>query len=412
MPRQVRRMKTLGQILLQNDWITEQQLAKAIQRQEQLGGRLGTSLLEVEALSEDLLLRVLADQLGVPAADIDDLRGLSEEVSSLLPANMAVRSEAVPFRIVGGHVDVAMLQVRDLGLQDELSFIIGKPVRVHIANEARIFEALEKYYGKPCPVRFRHLVDRLNRERDEWKKKPAAAAASAPPKAARAAPQPPPVAAVAPEPELDHVGSRRKLTAPPPPVTQRKIPLSAAERAALGSDLAAAPAEAEAAETDLLQEHAIAALERAVTPDEAGRALLAALSQQFVRTMLFRVTRGHLEGWMSRVPGIDNGGFEAFSTPLSLPSVFQNLGRTSGLVIGPLPAGPPHDAILALWNGDPEIECLLCPVTIRGKLAAVIYGDRDSLGVTGVDLAKVRALARSTSTALERCILRRKQGAV
>ncbi len=411
MPRRAPRMKSLGQILLQNDWITDQQLAKAIRRQEQLGGRLGTSLLEVEAISEDLLLRVLAEQLGVPAADIDDLRGLGEETSSLLPASMAVRSEAVPFRIVGGHVDVAMLQVRDLGLQDELSFIIGKPVRVHIANEARIFEALEKYYGKPCPVRFRHLLDRLNRERDEWKQRPPAAPPRPQP-AARPAPKPPPPAAVAPAPTDDRIGSRRKLTAPPPPVTQRKIPLSAAERAILGPQASETPPERPAAEADLHQEQAMSALERAETPEEAGRVLLAALSRQFVRTLLFRVSRGHLEGWMSQVPGIDNGGFEAFSTPLSLPSVFQNLGRSTGLVIGPLPPGPPHDAILALWNGDPRIECLLCPITIRGKLAAVIYGDRDSLGVTGVDLGEVRALASTTAGALERCILRRKQGAV
>ncbi len=399
-------MKSLGKILLDNEWITEQQLAKALRRQEQLGGRLGTSLLEVGALSEDLLLRTLSKQLEVPAADIDDLRGLPDEISSLLPANMAVRSEAIPFRMVGGHVDLAMLQVADIGLQDELSFIIGKPLRVHIANEARIFEALERYYGKPCPVRFRHLIDRLNQSRDEWKQKPPGQPRPTLP--APAARQP--AASVAPAAVVEGVRSRRRLTAPPPAVTQRKIPLSAAEREALRS--AAAEPALSAAEEDILQDRALSALDRAETPEEAAKALLAALSQQFVRTLLFRVTRGHLEGWMSRVPGIDNGAFEAFSTPLSTPSAFQNLGRTSGMVVGPLPAGHPHDTLLALWDGDSEIECLLCPVMIRGKLVSVIYGDRDSLGVTGVDLGKVSALARATAAALERCILRRKRGQV
>src|SRR5690606_24737573 len=47
-------------------------------------------------------------------------------------------------------------------------FVTGRRVRPLIASEARVFEALEKYYGLEAPTRFSKLVDRLNRARFLW----------------------------------------------------------------------------------------------------------------------------------------------------------------------------------------------------------------------------------------------------
>ena len=63
-----------------------------------------------------------------------------------------------------------MLDARNLACQDEIAFATGKRVRVHVANEIRIFEALEKYYDEECPSRFATLLDRLNRSRYLWEK--------------------------------------------------------------------------------------------------------------------------------------------------------------------------------------------------------------------------------------------------
>src|SRR4029077_9148958 len=103
-----------------------------------------------------------------------------EEVQELLPAKLARRCRAIPFRALGGRLGVAVLDARNLACQDEIAFATGKRVRVHVGNEIRIFEALEKYYDEECPSRFASLLDRLNPSRYLWEKEGAAPAAEPP----------------------------------------------------------------------------------------------------------------------------------------------------------------------------------------------------------------------------------------
>src|ERR1700681_2004107 len=163
-------MAKLGQLLVARGWITVQQLTRALKNQNVAGGRLGTCLLEMDALSEELLLKGLAEQHGVPAAGADDLRGVPDEVLGLIPDKLARRLRCIPFRVESSRLDLAVTDPRSLSAQDEIAFASGKRVRVFIAPEIRIFEALEKYYGDECPSRFVNVLDRLKRARFLWDK--------------------------------------------------------------------------------------------------------------------------------------------------------------------------------------------------------------------------------------------------
>jgi hypothetical protein len=177
-------MGKLGQLLVARGWITVQQLTRALQTQNAVGGRVGTCLLEMEVLGEDLLVRSLSEQLGVPAAVIEDLRGIPEEVLRLIPEKLARRCRAIPFRVAGGRLDVAMQDPRNLVCQDEIAFACGRRVKVHVLHEVRIYEALQRYYHEECPSRYSLLLDRVNRARYMWSAKeggprPGAAASDA-----------------------------------------------------------------------------------------------------------------------------------------------------------------------------------------------------------------------------------------
>jgi hypothetical protein len=163
-------MAKLGQLLVARGWITVQQLTRALKTQNVGGGRLGTCLVEMDALTEELLLRGLSEQLGVPSAGADDLYGVPEEVIGLIPEKLARRCRAVPFRVEGGRLDLALMDPRNLSAQDEIAFASGKRVKVFVAEEVRILEALERYYGEECPSRFGLVLDRLNRARFLWDK--------------------------------------------------------------------------------------------------------------------------------------------------------------------------------------------------------------------------------------------------
>ncbi|MEA2600190.1 MAG: hypothetical protein QOF89_1182 [Acidobacteriota bacterium] len=163
-------MAKLGQLLVARGWITVQQLTRALKNQNVAGGRLGTCLLEMDALTEELLLKGLSEQHGVPAAALDDLRGIPDEVLELIPDKLARRLRSVPFRVEGSRLDLAVTDPRNLSAQDEIAFASGKRVKVFVAPEIRILEAMEKYYGEECPSRFGMVLDRLNRARFLWDK--------------------------------------------------------------------------------------------------------------------------------------------------------------------------------------------------------------------------------------------------
>src|SRR5260370_40316916 len=146
-------MGKLGQLLVARGWIAVQQLTRALQNQNAVGGRIGTCLLEMEVLGESRLARSLSEQLGVPAAVIEDLRGIPDEVLHLIPEKLARRCRAIPFRLAGGRLDVAMQDPRNLVCQDEIAFASGRRVKGHVLHGLRSCEGEQRDYRGECPAR-------------------------------------------------------------------------------------------------------------------------------------------------------------------------------------------------------------------------------------------------------------------
>ena len=135
----------LGELLEKHGQLTREQLLRALRNQKVLGGRLGTSLLEIEAITEEQLCSALAEQFGVPCATPEDLRGIPDDVLELIPAKVARRCQAIAFHASATQVKVALADARNLAHQDEISFVVGKRIRWHVAPELRLIEALEKH---------------------------------------------------------------------------------------------------------------------------------------------------------------------------------------------------------------------------------------------------------------------------
>ena len=66
------RSRRLGDILVERQIVSPADIAKALAFQEQFGGRIGSVLVRLGALSEDTLLVVLAEQLGMPLLQGDE----------------------------------------------------------------------------------------------------------------------------------------------------------------------------------------------------------------------------------------------------------------------------------------------------------------------------------------------------
>lgn len=417
-------MKKLGQLLLQKGWITRTDLHRALRNQGSLGGRLGTCLLETGTLSEDLLHRALGEQLRLEPAQVEELRQVPTEVVELLPRKLAVRCNAVPLRATSSKLYLAMLDPGDLGCQDEIAFATSRRLVLQAAGEARIREALERYYGEPADTRTTQLLDQLNRRRYLWKEAADEAAAGAPelfPEGPDL--RPPPLrrpglrtdAAPAGAAETAQAAAESTGTAPPQPATEAPRPsapaaqsrrpsevaLSADERAALYGGRPPAPLSVEEAEERLLE---------ATGRDAVGQLLVSYLRQSFERVILFGVRPRSVVGWMGEGEGLDPGAIPPFSLPFDKPSIFLNLHQGSAFHLGPLPPLPGNRPLLELLGGETPAQSLLLPVRIGERMVAVLYCDHGAEPLGGVDLEALRDLTQRAAEALERCILLKRQG--
>jgi hypothetical protein len=302
-------------------------------------------------------------------------------IVGLLPARLALRHHAVPLRGHGVQLDVALLDIGDLAAVDELAFASGRRINPHIALEVRLFEALERYYGSDCPKRLARLADRLNRARYLWREAAGAGDAAV-------VELLPPVPTFEPPPALDS-GAFAVPAAAPAPTPEPPAPPPAAPRPVA----ATTPAEAAAllAEVD--------------DRDQVAAAALAGLLGAFRRAAVFAVRRDRVVGWRGGGEGFDEDRFARLAIPFDQPSVFLNLREGSGLHLGPLAPWPAHRKLVRCWDGDHPGECLVVPVRLGDRLAAVLYGDRGEGPLGPVALAPIQGLAGATAAALERCIV-------
>ena len=158
----------------------------------------------------------------------------------------------------------------------------------------------------------------------------------------------------------------------------------------------------------LSQEGVQRALEAADRADDIGTALLGYLGQEFLRLLLFRVGQGRVRGWMGRSPAFDQYRFRNWTVGFDEPSVFLNLRQGAEFFLGRLPAMPAHKRLVKCWRGSLETECAVFPVKVRDRLVCVVYGDRDSLGLAGLDVQAIQRLTGKAAIAFEMLLMQRK----
>ena len=151
-----------GQALIQAGALSPQQLEKALEMQQMLGGRLGTNLLEMGFLSEQALLDHLGRHRSMPTVSSRDLAKIPIPVLKSVPPKLVRRYGLVPFQVRGKTLLVASKDAGDPLQEDEIAFMTGFMVRTHLAQELQLEVALRRYYKAPLGQRFVALYRRLN----------------------------------------------------------------------------------------------------------------------------------------------------------------------------------------------------------------------------------------------------------
>ncbi len=140
------RKKPLGEILLDQGIINQQQLDEALEEQKKSGRLLGRVMVDMGFISEDRILEALGIQVGMRVSSLSDLN-IPEEVINMLPASVAQVYNVIPVKFEDNVLTVALSDPLNVNVLDDLRFVLNCKVQGAIASEEEISEALEKYYG-------------------------------------------------------------------------------------------------------------------------------------------------------------------------------------------------------------------------------------------------------------------------
>ncbi|MBX3154428.1 MAG: hypothetical protein KF773_00385 [Deltaproteobacteria bacterium] len=144
----------LGEMLVRDGRLTEQQLDAALRFQARDGGRLGTVLVEHEMVDLEALTVYLGLELGIPIATGAMLERAKRAAVRLLQPAQAFRHKCVPLVVQDRQLIAAIEDPHDFGTLESLSQVTGYRVLPRVAPEVRIYYYIERYYGVPRPVRF------------------------------------------------------------------------------------------------------------------------------------------------------------------------------------------------------------------------------------------------------------------
>jgi type IV pilus assembly protein PilB len=146
----------LGEILLKQGLITEQQLGRAITYQKQNKGRIGEVLVKLGIISEENITSAIGSQLGIPyySSDKPELLKPKKEQSleKLIPADFAKKNNVIPLNRNMNSLTCAINDPLDLLLLDNLRRLTGCEVNLVVASQNAIQTAINEFYFRESKV--------------------------------------------------------------------------------------------------------------------------------------------------------------------------------------------------------------------------------------------------------------------
>ena len=135
----------LGEILLREGLITQDQLKKALLEQKNTGMRLGYTLVKLGFVEETEISKMLARQYRMPAVDLSRFE-VDPKIIKLLPPDVAVKHTVLPLKREGRTLTVAIADPNNVTAIEDIKFITRCDVFPVIAGEYTLRNAIEKYY--------------------------------------------------------------------------------------------------------------------------------------------------------------------------------------------------------------------------------------------------------------------------
>jgi MSHA biogenesis protein MshE len=137
----------LGDILVQQKLLTEEQLKHSLEEQKKTGRRLGHVLIEKKFITEEQISKALARQLGAVYIDLKHYN-FKRELVARLPETQARRFRAMVLAEKGEMYTVGMADPTDLTAYDEITRLLKRDIDLAVVTETELLRAIDRSYRR------------------------------------------------------------------------------------------------------------------------------------------------------------------------------------------------------------------------------------------------------------------------
>ena len=143
-PQKVR----LGDLLIQQGLLTEDQLKIALDEQKRTGRKLGRVFVESGYVTEEGISQALARQLRIPFVDLKNFTP-KPELIKLLPEAPARRFRALVLnQLPDGRLQVGLSDPTDLQAYDEITRLVRREIDLAVVTESQLLAMVDRVYHR------------------------------------------------------------------------------------------------------------------------------------------------------------------------------------------------------------------------------------------------------------------------
>lgn len=140
----------IGDALVRDGIISEEQLQKALEMQKGTGRKLGETLIDAGMVTEEKVAEVLSRQLGYGLVDLQNI-AIPQDILGLVPPNILKKDKVIPIEYAQDNMNilrVAMADPQDLDAMDDISIITGCQVEPVVATPRGVMLAIDHFFGQ------------------------------------------------------------------------------------------------------------------------------------------------------------------------------------------------------------------------------------------------------------------------
>ena len=143
-PQKVR----LGDLLIQQGLLTDDQLKQSLEEQKRTGRKLGRIFVDSGYVTEEGISQALARQLRIPFIDLKQFP-LEPELIKLLPEASARRYRALVLAsLADGRLQIGLIDPTDLQAYDEITRSVRREIDLAVVTESQLLSAIDRVYHR------------------------------------------------------------------------------------------------------------------------------------------------------------------------------------------------------------------------------------------------------------------------